>query len=70
MFEQLQGEALAAVQRHECPFCGHQGFAQGPRGGLSVNVACPGCGARFNLCGPRAELGAQLLREPPGMARA
>lgn len=32
-----------------CPFCGSGELKQGPRGGLCVNVICPGCGARLNF---------------------
>jgi hypothetical protein len=31
-----------------CPGCGGERFYQGPRGGMSVNVKCAGCGAAFN----------------------
>ena len=34
-----------------CPDCAAQAtFVEGPHGGLSVNIACKGCGAEFNFC--------------------
>jgi hypothetical protein len=42
---------LGAVMENEfrqCP-CGCTRFAPGPRGGLSWNVTCVACGARFNI---------------------
>jgi hypothetical protein len=33
----------------ECPDCGCGIFRPGPRGGLSQNVECAQCGARFNV---------------------
>lgn len=54
---------LAKLAEWRCPYCGAL-MLEGPRGGLSVNVECDDCGARFNLCGEHAELGAQLLRGP------
>jgi hypothetical protein len=32
-----------------CSFCGRAAFADGPRGGVCVNVTCLYCGARFNI---------------------
>lgn len=31
-----------------CPGCTADQFYQGPRGGMSINVKCAGCGAAFN----------------------
>lgn len=31
-----------------CPGCAGERFYPGPRGGMSVNVKCAGCGAAFN----------------------
>lgn len=31
-----------------CPGCAGDRFYQGPRGGMSINVKCAGCGAAFN----------------------
>jgi len=32
-----------------CPDCGGFVFRDGPRGGLSQNIECVGCGSRFNV---------------------
>lgn len=32
-----------------CGYCGGRDFNEGPRGGLSVNITCRGCGARYNV---------------------
>jgi hypothetical protein len=45
-----------------CPYCDGVEFIYGPRGGSSVNIACDGCGARFNI----AEV---MLGEPPQRQR-
>jgi len=34
----------------ECYHCGSTGYYEGPTGGLSMNITCSGCGARFNVC--------------------
>jgi hypothetical protein len=33
----------------ECPDCGGFIFRPGPRGGVSQNIECVGCGSRFNV---------------------
>jgi hypothetical protein len=66
----VEGEALAALRERTCPYCHTPGLEDGPRGGLSVNVTCRVCGARFNLHGPHAEAGAQLLNGPTRTAKA
>jgi hypothetical protein len=33
----------------DCPDCGGFIFRDGPRGGLSQNIECVGCGSRFNV---------------------
>lgn len=35
-----------------CPHCGSEEFFEGPHGGLSVNVKCRRCGAKFCYMGP------------------
>jgi hypothetical protein len=35
-----------------CPHCGSTGFLDGPCGGLSQNIMCAVCGAKFNICPP------------------
>lgn len=44
-----------------CPFCGSKDFFEGPHGGMSVNIYCQGCDARFNLMGPFTP---QVIQEP------
>ena len=44
-----------------CVFCGCTEFLEGPCGGLSVNVECDRCGARFNFMPP---YGADLISGP------
>lgn len=62
-------EADAVQGRGECSFCGTL-LTPGPRGGVSINAGCTGCGAAFNMLGlcyaPDAiPLGfTQLLAEP------
>jgi transcription elongation factor Elf1 len=38
-----------ADQFTACIFCGHTRFYEGPSGGLSQNITCSNCGARFNI---------------------
>lgn len=40
---------IAALNEGECPDCRSRTIVPGPRGGLSRNVSCDGCGARFNV---------------------
>jgi hypothetical protein len=37
------------VPFRQCPHCGSWHFLPGPTAGLSENVECEGCGARFNV---------------------
>ncbi len=34
----------------ECPDCNQFLLVRGPEGGMSINVACAGCGSEFNFC--------------------
>lgn len=48
----LDGDAeLTAWFRNKecCPDCGGSEFLDGPRGGLSQNMACAGCGSEYNI---------------------
>lgn len=36
-------------ESEDCPDCGGFIFRPGPRGGVSQNVECVGCGSRFNV---------------------
>ena len=43
-------EVTSWFTRHECcPDCGGKEFIPGPRGGLSQNMTCSGCGSEFNI---------------------
>lgn len=35
--------------RECCPDCGGSDFLVGPRGGLSQNMSCAGCGSEYNV---------------------
>lgn len=56
MREMTQEERLFAYSApdYRCCFCGTVGLTEGPRGGMSMNRGCVGCGARFNLVHPSA----------------
>ncbi len=45
----IEVKRCAALDRRECPDCGGFIFRPGPRGGLSQNFECVGCGNRFNF---------------------
>lgn len=49
MIEQLTGQEVVALDAGKCPDCGGTKFLEGPHGGLSVNIKCAKCGARFNI---------------------
>jgi hypothetical protein len=53
--EWLEDSALECLARNRCPDCGagRNGypFIDGPRGGLSRNIACQWCGSEFNVTG-------------------
>jgi hypothetical protein len=40
---------LPALAEYQCPDCGGFIFRPGPRGGISQNIECVGCGSRFNV---------------------
>lgn len=42
-------DASEALSRRECPECRGFIFRPGPRGGLSQNMECVGCGRRYNF---------------------
>jgi hypothetical protein len=42
-------ETLDTLNQDQCPDCGIFGMELGPRGGLSRNVFCKGCGSGFNV---------------------
>lgn len=45
------GRLWAIIATDHCPDCGHEGFYEGPHGGLSVNIQCANanCGHKFNV---------------------
>jgi hypothetical protein len=47
----LSDREAAIVYKSTCPDCGHHPLAEGPHGGLSVNVYCHNeeCGSCFNM---------------------
>ncbi len=49
MIEKLTDAEVAALDDGRCPDCGREKFLEGPHGGLSVNIKCAGCGAKFNI---------------------
>jgi hypothetical protein len=42
-------DATNALARKRCPECDGMIFRPGPRGGLSQNLECVGCGVRYNI---------------------
>jgi hypothetical protein len=65
---ELTGDEKAALYGEgRCPFCRGKEFLEGPHGGLSVNIECDRCGARFNTS-PIPSVG-QLIGEPRGDQR-
>lgn len=50
------GKVGAALAQGRCPDCGGESFVFGPRGGLSINIECAGCRARFNVSVWRGQL--------------
>jgi hypothetical protein len=40
---------IEAFNESRCPDCGGFIFRPGPRGGVSQNMECVGCGNRFNV---------------------
>jgi hypothetical protein len=54
--QQLASSPLTyAIRRDTCPDCGTVGFVHGPCGGMSMNVFCRKCGAKFNAHGANWE---------------
>lgn len=50
MTHDLLPSERAALDAGRCPTCGHSGaWVLGPRGGLSRNIECGNCAARFNV---------------------
>lgn len=34
------------------PCCGSKEYREGPCGGMSMNIICPECGKKYNICEP------------------
>jgi len=47
-------------KNNRCPDCGGDDFREGPSGGMSTNIMCAGCGARFNM----SPFGAERIGDP------
>jgi transcription elongation factor Elf1 len=47
--QRLSKPEVERINAGYCPDCGHRGFVLGPRGGMSTNIECGGCGSRFNI---------------------
>lgn len=50
-------------EKQSCPFCGGVEFSSGPEAGISKNIWCIGCSARFNI----SMFDVELLSEPANM---
>lgn len=46
-----ESKLWAQIATNRCPDCDHEGFLEGPSGGISTNIKCANaeCGARFNI---------------------
>lgn len=49
MIEKLTDVEVRTLDSGRCPDCQSERFQEGPHGGMSVNIKCSGCGARFNI---------------------
>jgi len=47
--ERYQPKTTPVKQFTACTFCAHDRFYEGPSGGVSQNITCSNCGARFNI---------------------
>ena len=65
MNEKLTGREILALDKGICPDCDTPSLLEGPRGGMSVNVKCGRCGAKFNVVpGLAGAFGKERLSEP------
>lgn len=65
MIEKLTGQEITALDSGECPDCGSAHFLESPHGGLSVNIMCADCGAKFNITpGIAGSFGKQRIGRP------
>lgn len=58
--DRLVGRQLKKFRKGKCPNCGQDGLRGGPCGGLSQNIICTSCGARYN----NTPFGVDVLNEP------
>lgn len=54
----------------KCPDCGGKQFSDGPSGGISQNIECFSCGARFNVTMGNVERICGSTRVPEGCVPA
>lgn len=47
-----KGDLRWLNERDSCPDCQGKLFNPGPTGGMSFNIRCVGCGAKWCFCGP------------------
>ncbi len=65
MAKELSDVEVDALDRGECPDCGVKALQEGPCAGVSMNVRCSVCKARFNLIpGSPGRYGKERLEEP------
>lgn len=65
MIEQLSDQEIHDLDGGMCPDCGGKKFLEGPHGGMSVNIECSKCGARFNIVpGLAGGFGKERIRRP------
>lgn len=65
MIEALTGTEVADLDACKCPDCGSESFLEGPHGGMSVNIMCSACGAKFNVVpGIFGSFGKQRIGRP------
>lgn len=65
MIEELTKAEVQALDAGNCPDCGDHQFLEGPHGGMSVNIECATCGARFNVVpGLQGSFGKERIGPP------
>lgn len=65
--ETYGGKLWLKIATNVCPDCGHEGFYEGPSGGLSTNIFCANstCGQGFNvtpIIGTAERIGSKRLQ--------
>ena len=65
MAKELTDAEVEALDRGACPDCGTMALQEGPCAGVSMNVRCSACKARFNLIpGSPGPYGKERLEDP------